>query len=624
MASIQDLIRQRKKKELDRPKPMTKEQLEEQVTDWCDFYRKNWDMYARHELGMTSLRPFQEYVLYEMGISDYFFFMCSRGSSKSFLTATSAFICSMIYPNSTVVITATTKATSKEMFNRIMKKELCGDVSPKLKFLYEMGEIIFKDTEDEVSVIFKFNGSKILFLPEVEASAGKRATMLIFEESRLLKSYFVNRIFMPMRYARPSAYRMKDEYKDDQRYVEKARVIFLTSTSYTFEWWFDKWRAIVAGYFNENSKLRYGIFASDIFTSINHGFTSADEFEAIKDDSTISDAEIKMEYYNEPQGDMEGSFYSMEKIKENSVIDEGFIPPTYEDFILKYDSDTNNLFRKKEDKEIRVIYVDFASSNSVKKGQENDNTVIGCMSGIPNGTSKKKATRIIRNLDYMETMSGGKRDETLKRIRELFYFYQADVFVYDNQQVGIDRFGDLTKPFYHEELGIILNGFTIYNDSNIVNNFCDKTKSDDIRSNAVDNNAMQVAIPVVGSLEKNALFHITLQTTINKGLILFLSDRSVVRRKLEEDPSWFMKTHDEKARRLIGHKNVEEMATEAVELRQSIKQGKIALEEIPHHTKDRIVATSYANYFFHLLEQKMLKKNQNDDFKEEDWYDLFL
>lgn len=620
MATIQELILQRKKKELDRPKPMTKERLEEQVTDWCDFYRKNWDMYARYELGMTSLRPFQEYVLYEMGISNYFFFMCSRGSSKSFLTATSAFICSMLYPNSTVVITATTKATSKEMFNRIMKKELCGDVSAKLRYLYESGEIIFKDTEEEVSVIFKFNGSKIMFLAEVEASAGKRATMLIFEEARLLKSYFVNRIFMPMRYARPASYRMKDEYKDDQRFVEKARVVFLTSTSYTFEWWFDKWRAIVAGYFNENSKLRYGIFASDIFTSINHGFTSLDEFDAVKDDPTVSEAEIKMEYYNEPQGDMEGSFYSMEKIKENSVIEDGFVPPSYNDFVLKYDSDVNSIFRKKEKGEIRAIYVDFASSNSVKKGQENDNTVIGCMSGAPN----KKHTRIIRNLDYMETMSGGKRDETLKRIRELFYYYNADVFVYDNQQVGVDRFGDLTKSFYHEELGIQMSGFTIYEDVNLVHNFCEKSKVEDIRSGAVDRNALPVAIPVVGSLEKNALFHITMQTTINKGLILFLCDSATIRRKLEEDSEWFMKSHDEKARRLIGHKNVEEMATEAVELKQVIKQGKITLEEIAHHTKDRIVATTYVNYFFYLLEQKMLKKDQTNDFKEEDWYDLFL
>ena len=610
MATLQELIYQRKLREKSRPKQITKEQLEEQVTDWCDFYRKNWDMYARYELGMTSLRPFQEYVLYEIGISNYFFFMCSRGSSKSFLTATSAFICSMIYPKSTVVITATTKATSKEMFNRIMKRELCGDVSPKLKYLYESGQIVFKDSEEETSVNFLFNESKILFLPEVEASAGKRATMLIFEEARMLRSYFVNRIFMPMRYARPCAYRMKDEYKDDPRFTEKARVIYLTSTSYTFEWWFEKWKTIVAGFFNEKSKLRFGIFASDIETSIYHNFTTRDEFDAVKEDSSVSDAEIKMEYYNEPQGDMEGSFYSMEKIKECSTIIEGFVPPSYDEFVLKYDSDRNNVFRKKGENETRIIYVDFASSDTVKKGQDNDNTVIGCMSGEPN----KKKTRIIRNLDYMETMSGGKRDETIKRIRELFYYYKADVFVYDNQQVGIDRFMELSKPYYHEELGINMNGFGIYKDLSIITNFCDITKAEDLRSKIIDSNSIPVAIPVVGSADRNAYFHIAMQNAINKGLILLLCDSFVVKRKLEENVDWLTATSEYKARRLIGHKNTEFLATEAVELREEIKDGKLKLTEIAHHTKDRIVATTYGNYFFNLLEQKMIKDDQESDF----------
>lgn len=621
MPSLEQLIKERKLKEQKRVKPLTQEDIDKQVLEWSDFYRKNWDIYATEELGVP-LKEFQKYAIHEMGVSDYFFLMCGRGLGKSFDVSLGSFIHCMLKPNATVIIEATTLSTSKRMVQKKMEGELCTEkFSPKLAYLYNNKQITFKYADNEIRVDFLFNNSKILVLPEVDASAGERATMLVFEEVRMSKQYFVNRIFRPMKYARPSAFRMTNKYiKDEKKYAERAKEVYLTSTSYTFEWWFQKWVTIVEGYFNSKSKLRFGIFVGDIVTSIYHGFTTQEEFDSILDDPTVSKEQVDMEYYNQPQGDMEGSFYSMEKIKENSVIEDGFVPPSYSDFILKYDSDTNNIFRKKEVGEIRAIYVDFASSNSVKKGQDNDNTVIGCMSGAPN----KKHTRIIRNLDYMETISGGKRDETLKRIRELFYYYNADVFVYDNQQVGIDRFGDLTKSFYHEELGIQMNGFTIYDDANLVHNFCDKSKVDDIRSNAVDKNAMPVAIPVVGSLEKNALFHITMQTTINKGLVLFLCDTSVIRRKLEEYPEWFMKSHDEKARRLIGHKNVEEMATEAVELRQEIKQGKIALTEIAHHTKDRIVATTYVNYFFHLLEQKMLKKEQTDDFDESSWYDLFL
>ena len=80
-----------------------------------------------------------------------------------------------------------------------MEKELCGGFSPKLKYLYDNGYIKFKYSEEETSVNFTFNGSKILVLPEVEASAGERATLLVFEEVRLSKANIVNRIFMPMR-----------------------------------------------------------------------------------------------------------------------------------------------------------------------------------------------------------------------------------------------------------------------------------------------------------------------------------------------------------------------------------------------------------------------------------------
>ena len=76
---------------------------------------------------------------------------------------------------------------------------------------------------------FLFNGSKILVLPEVDASAGERATMLVFEEVRMSKQYFVNRIFRPMKYARPSAFRMTEKYaKDEKKYAEKAKEIVKT------------------------------------------------------------------------------------------------------------------------------------------------------------------------------------------------------------------------------------------------------------------------------------------------------------------------------------------------------------------------------------------------------------
>lgn len=82
MATLSQLILERKKAKEKRVRPLTQEELEENIIDWCDFYRKNWDMYAQYELGMEALHIFQLYILYLMGTSNYFFLMCGRGLGK--------------------------------------------------------------------------------------------------------------------------------------------------------------------------------------------------------------------------------------------------------------------------------------------------------------------------------------------------------------------------------------------------------------------------------------------------------------------------------------------------------------------------------------------------------------
>ena len=616
MYSLTELIKQRKGKEANRPKPISGKQIQEQTISWSDFYRKNWDMYARYELGIEALYTFQLYILYLMGTSDRFFLMCGRGIGKSFLSALGAFIKCLLYPNSTVVITATTIPTATKMVKNKMEGELCNTFSPKLKYLYEQGYIKFSYGDKGISVVFTLNNSKILVLPEVEASAGERATLLIFEEIRMSKANIINRIFMPMKYSRPAEYRLKEEYKGNKALVEKAQVIYLTSTSYIFEWWFEKWRMCVSGFFNKNSKLRYGIFCGDVITSIYHGFTTQEEFQAEIADPTVSQEQIEMEYYNEPQGGVEGAFYNMQTMKENSLITNAFVPPTYEEFIEKYQSDRDNIFREKGEEEIRAIVVDFATSDTLKATQDNDNTVIMCMSGAPN----KQRTHYIRNIDRIETLSGGARMESLLKIRELFYFYMADVFIYDNQQTGFDRFQELSKPFYHKQLGVHMNGFGIIDDIEMAKNFCEENKIINLSTKVIDSNAIPVAIPVVGISERNQNFHVSMQKAINQKIILFLQDSTQARNRYEEDPRWILKSSEEKANIMIGYIQTNEMLKEASELQKEIRNGYIRLFELSHHTKDRIVTATYGNYFYSMLEQRMLQGDQEeDDFNINDW-----
>ena len=97
-----------------RKRKLTPDERKRQVRNWCTFYRRNWNIYAKYELGI-SLKPFQEIMIYLMGISNVFYMMCGRGLSKTFLAALGGFIKCLLYPHSEVVLTATTIKTAKKM-----------------------------------------------------------------------------------------------------------------------------------------------------------------------------------------------------------------------------------------------------------------------------------------------------------------------------------------------------------------------------------------------------------------------------------------------------------------------------------------------------------------------------
>ena len=108
----------------------------------------------------------------------------------------------------------------------------------------------------------------------------------------------------------------------------------------------------------------------------------------------------------------------------------------------------------KDMKKTRIIFVDFAGTDSSGK-EGNDNTVIGCMCGYPN----KQRTRIIRDLEYMETQSGGKKEETEKEY-ENYSSFMTQMYLYMIiGNIGEDRYIDLSKPYFHEELGIQMEWF---------------------------------------------------------------------------------------------------------------------------------------------------------------------
>ena len=609
--TLEELIFERKKR-IKRKRKLTPEERKRQVKDWCTFYRRNWNIYAKYELGI-SLKPFQEIMIYLMGVSNVFYMMCGRGLSKTFLAALGGFIKCLLYPHSEVVLTATTIKTAKKMVKNKMEDELCDRFSPKLKWMKEQGLIKFKYDTEEIRVDFTFNGSWILILPETESSRGERANTLIFEECRLLKKSMVDSVFLPMRHARVPSYRLKPEYAKDSRLVEQAQIIYLTSTRYKHEWFWGAWKVCVNNFF-ASKRLVYNIFAGDVLTAIYHKFMTQEDYDIAKREA--SDIEIRMEYLNEPQGEIEGSFYTLQMFEENRIIQQAFVPPTTEEYITEYGRGEFPWFREKRDDEIRTLYIDFAFTDTVNANTTADNTVIGCMSGYPN----EKRDRYLRNCEYMETYSGSKKDESLLRIRELFLYYDVDVVLLDLRNGGEDRWVDLSKPFYHEELGIQFTGLGIYDDDDVLAFYCDKSKADNLRSRTVDPLASHVIIPVVGTDERNNNYHLAMKSALQHHIIRFPVDEMTAKENMIESGIYNTLSSNMKMRKLLGHVQLDIMIIdEAIKLQQVIKKGFISLVVAGRNKRDRIVACEYANYFFHLKELEMIKKQQQTEYDISDW-----
>lgn len=185
---------------------------------------------------------------------------------------------------------------------------------------------------------------------------------------------------------------------------------------------------------------------------------------------------------------------------------------------------------------------------------------------------------------------------------------------------GEDRWQDLSKSYFHEELGIQFSGFGIYNDDDVLRFYCDKAKADNLRSRTVDANASKVVIPVIGTDERNNNYHLAMKSALQNHLIRFPVDELTRKDEMIENGTYQNMSSNMKMRTLLGHVQLDIMIIdEAIKLQQVIKKGFISLVVAGRNKRDRIVACEYANYFFHLKELEMIKKQTEPDYDISEW-----
>ena len=211
----------------------------ENVKKWITYYRRNWEIYARDVFGLT-LYPIQAMKIHMMGISDTYFDISTRGTAKSFDVGVGALCAFSLYPYSEIVITASTIGQASKLVETKIRDEIIKKLSPYLLYLYSKEYILIYKSNTEsggYTIENKLNGSKIIVLPCLDSSRGPRATMVVFEEARLLKKTLVDSIFLPMLHTRQAKYLLKKEYQT-KRWLQKetGKAIYITSSRYRYEW----------------------------------------------------------------------------------------------------------------------------------------------------------------------------------------------------------------------------------------------------------------------------------------------------------------------------------------------------------------------------------------------------
>lgn len=146
-------------------KHLTKEEIEENVIEWCTFFRRNLDIFNEDFLGI-KISPFQKMRINTWDDAEVQATLASRGSAKTFDIALFALDRALLYSGEQILITSMTLAQSNLIINEKIDKIFCSEgtrwSSEILCQLRKDGWIKFKKDDNTGALYVEFgNGSKI-------------------------------------------------------------------------------------------------------------------------------------------------------------------------------------------------------------------------------------------------------------------------------------------------------------------------------------------------------------------------------------------------------------------------------------------------------------------------------
>ena len=562
---------------------------------WITFFRRNMHRCAIDYFGI-KIYPYQALMLYELGINDLFNTVGSRNIAKSFIIGLYACCHAVLYPNSEVVIASATLKQAELIIAHKIQNELM-NMSPQLRA--EIKDI--KRINGCLYVIFH-NGSTIGATVSSDNARGLRSTLLIRDESRLMKKKNDDSILSPFQHVRRTDYCKNKYYANMPECIEEPKNVYITSSWLEDGNWI--WDIADTAFRLMLNHKGQALLAFDESVVLAHTLKTRKQL--ILEKRKLDDLSWRIEYLNERVKENTSAFFNYKELVRQQRMTRPFYPRRLIDVL----SNKKNPYEfPKQSGEIRIVACDMAFITNSK----NDNSIFSCIRLLPETTSYEISNKNIetstgyrRQVQYIESIQGGDTDMQALRIRQLFEDYKADYIVLDCRNAGISVYDKLAKVMYDNERNVEYSPLSCMNDTDIAN-----------RIKVPDANPCIFA--VVASQKLNSDIAMKFKTTLQDNKIDFLIPFSKAQEeelpKIDEYNNAAL-TVEEQLFYEKPYIETQELINETNNLicERKDQTGTIVVSEKGGNRKDRYTSVSYGNYFASLLEQDLLSSNASYEF----------
>lgn len=563
----------------------------ERLLHWITFYRRNPSRFVEHYFGVT-LHLYQHIILYLMEFVPSFCIVAARSAAKSFLIAIFACKEAILRPGARIVVASATKKQARLIVSEKIKKELI----PKSPLL--ASEIdSFKDNQNEIEVVFK-NGSSIVVVAANENARGYRATVMIYEEFRMIVKNIIDSVLSPFLYVRQVDYIKHPEYSD---MVEEPKEIYISSAWYQSHWMWALMQTLVKDMFHNGTSC---IIAMDYSIALKHNIKTRNFL--IKEKKKLDPMSWAIEYENQMIAENARSFFNYEQLNKNRRLKRAFYPRRNDEALLKQ---KNKYDIPKQVGEVRILSCDIA----MEAGNTTDNSIFSCIRLLPESQEYKVQDTTGEHLEikrgyrrqvvYMEAVHGGETSKQAIRIKQLYTDFNADYCVLDGRNAGISVYDTLAKVLYDEERNMEYKPWRCMNDEKVANRI-------QIAG------AEEVVYIIKAQLETNSNIAETMRNSLNAGMIdLLISNTEAV----DEIPNIFPEyaAADVDTQLFFERPYLETVALINEMINLEYERGEqTGLIKIVNTTdrKDRYTSVSYGNYFAQMLEHDLLSDSSEYEY----------